>query len=308
MLDWDDLRFFLAIVQHRSLSAAAKHLHVTQSTVGRRLASLQASMGTRLLQRTGDGYILTMAGEAIRAGVSRIEDEVLAIQRAVSGLDDQLAGHVRIASSQLIASHLLATVFAELHVRYRAITIEAVSLPPGWPLATQDADIVIQMRPFEHHDVFARNIGSMSFGLYASSVYLARCGTPDTADGCAGHQLITLLDEKELSQQAAWFSEHAGRGEVVLRADSYETQYWTTVCGGGLAVLPRFRADAETQLRRIETHIPVPSANVALGVHRSNRDVPRVREVLTCVAAAFRAKCVLLDPPNTGPGLPEPPC
>ncbi len=53
MLDWDDLRFFLAIARHRTLSAAAKHLHVTQSTVGRRLASLQARMGVRLLQHTG---------------------------------------------------------------------------------------------------------------------------------------------------------------------------------------------------------------------------------------------------------------
>ena len=45
MLDWDDLRFFLAVARHHTLAAAAKHLHVTQSTVSRRLASLQESMG-----------------------------------------------------------------------------------------------------------------------------------------------------------------------------------------------------------------------------------------------------------------------
>ena len=67
MLDWDDLRFFLAIARHRTLGAAAIHLRVTQSTVSRRLASLQEKMGVRLLQRAADGYVLTLAGESIRA-------------------------------------------------------------------------------------------------------------------------------------------------------------------------------------------------------------------------------------------------
>ncbi len=66
MLDWDDLRFFLAVARHRTLALAAKHLHVTQSTVSRHIVSLQESMGVRLLQRTAAGYVLTLAGESIR--------------------------------------------------------------------------------------------------------------------------------------------------------------------------------------------------------------------------------------------------
>ncbi len=57
MLDWDDLRFFLAVARHRTLALAAKHLHVTQSTVSRRLAALQEGMGVRLLQRTAEGVV-----------------------------------------------------------------------------------------------------------------------------------------------------------------------------------------------------------------------------------------------------------
>jgi DNA-binding transcriptional LysR family regulator len=63
MLDCDDLRFFLAIIRRGSLSAAAKDLHVAQSTVGRRLASLEASLSVRLLNRTPDEYVLTLAGQ-----------------------------------------------------------------------------------------------------------------------------------------------------------------------------------------------------------------------------------------------------
>jgi DNA-binding transcriptional LysR family regulator len=64
MLDWDNLRFFLTISRHGSLSAAAMDLHVAQSTVGRRLASLEASLGGRLLNRTPEGYVPTLAGRA----------------------------------------------------------------------------------------------------------------------------------------------------------------------------------------------------------------------------------------------------
>ena len=296
MLDWDDLRFFLAIARHRTLSAAAKHLHVTQSTVGRRLASLQAGMGVRLLQRTVDGYVLTMAGEAIRASVERVEGEALSVERAVAGHDARLTGLVRVTSSQLITSHLLAPCFAELHARSRAIMIESLPLLPGEPLATQDADIAVRMRRFEHHDLVARSLGSVAFGLYGCVAYLARCGMPDTQDGCAGHQLITLLDDREFSAQAVWLAEHAGRSEVVLRADSYETQHWAPACGGGLAVLPRFRADAEPALRRIATHRPIPNAEVWLGVHRENRQMPRVRAVLDCIANAVRSRSSMLNP------------
>jgi DNA-binding transcriptional LysR family regulator len=106
MLDWDDLRFFLAIARHRTLATAAKHLQVTQSTVSRRLASLQEKMGVRQLQRTVDGYVLTLAGESIRAHVERLEAEALSVERAVAGHDIRLDGLVRVTSSQLLTSHL----------------------------------------------------------------------------------------------------------------------------------------------------------------------------------------------------------
>lgn len=296
MLDWDDLRFFLAISRHGTLATAAKHLHVTQSTVGRRLVSMQASMGVRLLQRTADGYVLTLAGESIRAHVERVEAEALLVEHAVAGHDTRQAGLVRVTSSQLVTSHLLAPCFAALHARHRDILIESYPVLPGEPLATQDAEISVRLRRFEHHDVILRSIGKLAFGLYACLAYLARFGEPDVRSGCPGHHLITLLDDQELSAQASWLHEHAGRAQVVLKADSYETLHWGAYCGNGVALLPRFRADAEPALRRISTPSPVPEAEIWLGVHRENRGTPRVRTVLDCISEAVRSQSTILNP------------
>ncbi|WP_375459270.1 LysR family transcriptional regulator [uncultured Enterovirga sp.] len=288
MLDWDDLRFFLAVARHRTLAAAAKHLRVTQSTVGRRLNSAQGRLGVRLLQRTTEGYILTLAGESVRTHVERIEEEALWIERTVGGHDIRLEGVVRVASSQLLTSHLLAPCFAALHAQHPDILIEALPIVEGEPLAAQDVHIALQFLKFEQHDVLLRRIGDVAFGLYGSRSYLAAHGGPDLESGCSGAHLITLLDHRELSEQAAWLVEHAGRAQVVLKADSYETQFAAAASGGGLALLPRFRADAESTLSMVPTSTPAPGAQVWLGVHRENRQVPRIRTVLDCIADAVR--------------------
>ena len=117
VLDWDDLRFFLAVVRTGSLSAAARELRVTQSTVGRRLASLEGNLGARLLHRTPDGYVPTLAGEAILGRVERVEAEALAVERAVGGRDAQLQGVVRVTAVETLASHVLAPCFCALQSR-----------------------------------------------------------------------------------------------------------------------------------------------------------------------------------------------
>ena len=295
MLDWDDLRFFLAVARHRTLAGAAKTLHVTQSTVSRRIAALQEGMGVRLLTRTADGYVPTLAGESIRAHVERVEAEALSVERAVAGHDTRLEGLVRVAASPLLTSHLLASSFAALHALHRGILIEARADGPGEPLVTGEVDIAVRLRRFEHDDLIVRKIGEIAFGLYAGLAYLARRGEPDVAEGCPGHQLITMFDGQD-GAQAAWLAKHAGRAQVTLRVDSHETQHSAAFFGGGLALLPCFRADGEPALRLVPTTIPVPTAEIWLGVHRANRQVPRVRTVLDIIAGAVRGRAAILSP------------
>ena len=75
---------------------------------------------------------------------------------------------------------------------------------------------------------------------------------------------------------------------MVLKADSYETQYWSAYNGGGLALLPCFRADREPALRRIATPMPAPAAEIWLGVRQDDRHMPRIRTVLDLIAGAVR--------------------
>lgn len=118
LVDWDDLQFFLAVARSGSFSVAARSLRVTQSTVGRRLTSLETAMGARLLHRGPEGYVPTAAGEAILSHVERVEAETLALVRAVQGYDSRLEGNVRVAAPDFVASRLLVPAFSALSLRH----------------------------------------------------------------------------------------------------------------------------------------------------------------------------------------------
>jgi len=287
-MDWDDLRFFLAVIRHKSLSSAAKHLGVTQSTVGRRLAILENRLQTRLVQRVAEGYVPTLAGEAIRKHVERVEAEMHSVERVVGGLDVSLEGSVRVASTELLASHVLAPCAAALYSRYPEIRLEILAGVAIPDLAGREADVCVQLGRFEQSGIVIRRIGTLEFGLYASLAYLERRGDPDPRDGYSGHHMITMFDRTEIPGHADWVAEIAGHANILLSTNSRETLFWAALHAGGLALLPCFRGDSEPALRRVETATAVPGAEVWLSVHEEMRHMPRVRAVLECVAEAFR--------------------
>jgi DNA-binding transcriptional LysR family regulator len=298
MLDWDDFRFFLAIARHGSLSAAAKDLHVAQSTVGRRLASLEANLGVRLLNRTPEGYVPTLAGHDVREQAERLEAEALSVERNVGGRDTRLAGLVRVTCAETVASHILAPCFAALHVQHPDIMIELIPDPRELSLSMREAEISVRLKRPDQHELVVRRMGSMAFGLYASPKYLEQYGELDFDGGCPGHHLITQLDDIEDARQTGWLADLAPRARVALQTTSHEAAVAAAVHSGGLACLARFRADREGGLTRLIVPSPVPSAGIWLVVHRDNRRTPRVRAALTHITDCVQSFVGKLFPPD----------
>jgi len=299
MLDWDDLRFYLALVRHGSLSSAAKVLHVAQSTVGRRLTSLEASLGVQLLNRTPDGYVPTLAGLDVREQAERLETEALALERSVGGRDTRLAGLVRVTCAETVATHILAPCFASLQTRHPDIMIELIPNPRELSLSMREADISVRLKRSDQHDLVVRRIGSIAFGLYASAEYVARLGGPDFDEGCPGQYLVTQLEDIQDATQTGWLTDLAPRARIAMQTSSHEAAVSATVYGGGLACLARFRADQEAGLVRLPAPSPVPSAGIWLLVHRDNRETPRIRVALTHITEYVRSRHDSLNPADS---------
>src|SRR5215831_7730636 len=106
-MEWDDLRIVLAVFREGTLSGAARRLGVTHSTVFRRLGAIERKMGVRLFERFRDGYAPTPAGETAAASAGRLEDEVLTLERKLSGQDLKPFGTVRMTTTDTLSAILM---------------------------------------------------------------------------------------------------------------------------------------------------------------------------------------------------------
>jgi DNA-binding transcriptional LysR family regulator len=280
-MDWDDLRTFLAIARHGTLSAAARALGVTQPTMGRRLAAMEARNGARLLQRLPGRYALTALGEAVLGNAERIEAEALAAERTITGRDVALEGVVRLTTVDTLAARVVTPAIVALQRKHPGIVIELVPDTRTLSLSKREADIALRMSRFEGHEVAARRVGKMAMGLYASPEYAERFDAGEV-------RLITVMDDQGHLPEAKWLRESFPDASIGFRSNSREVQLWAAKSGAGVAALARYRADTEADLVNLRPDLPDLTRDIWLGVHVDMRHMPRVREVMNAVAEAVR--------------------
>jgi DNA-binding transcriptional LysR family regulator len=288
-MDWDDLRTFLAVARHGTLSAAARKLGVTQPTMGRRLAAMEARTGARLLQRLPDGYALTPLGEAVLGNAERAEAEVLAAERAITGKDVALEGVVRLTTVDTLAARIVAPALAELQSRHPGIIVELVPDTRSLSLSKREADIALRLSRFEGHEVAARRVGTLAMGLYASRQLVERGDLDET-------QLVTGLDDQAHLPEARWLREAYPDASIGFRSNSREVQLHATLAGAGIATLARYRADIEPGLIRLDPAKSDMVRDIWLGVHVDMRHMPRVRAVTDAVIESLRKSAAILNP------------
>lgn len=293
-MDWDDLRTFLAVARERTLSGAARSLGVTQSTMSRRMAAMEARSGARLLQRTPGGYVLTPLGEAVLGNVERMEAEALATHRLVAGRDVALEGTVRVTTVDTLAARVLVPAIAAVHRAHPGIAVELVPDTRSLSLSRREADVAVRMARFEGAELVQRRLGGLAFGLYAAPAYLDRHGGLDGDP--ARHAIVTVLDDQAHLPEARFLSERLPGARAALRSNSRSVQQWGTLSGIGIACLSCFRADAEPGLVRLSAPGEGPVRDIWLGVHRDLRHAPRVRAVIDAIAAEVQAQGPRLMP------------
>ncbi len=294
-LDWDDMQCFLAIGRLGTLSGAAQALGVTQPTMGRRLDRLHERVGTRLLQRTPTGFILTAAGESIRTHIERMDEEALAVGRALTGGDDRLTGEVRITTVEAFAAHVLVPEFPALLERYPKLSIEIDVDSRSLSLARREADIAIRMAAFKQHEIVVKKSGIMAFAVYASDGYLTSFGKPAPGTGI-GHRVITLQNSLIDMPEGNWFNTAMTGADRILATNSRESQLKACISGSGLACLPRYLADPCPELRLIDLGANIPARDIWVGTHQDTRGSAKIRAVLNWIEDVMQRAKGRLNP------------
>ncbi len=271
-IDWDDLRHFLALAQSGTLLGAAKQLGVEHATVSRRISSLEASLGRKLVDRRGRRISLTQDGEQVARHAAIVAVQTAAIEQLGRSSTTELRGHVRISAPPALSSVLLAQPIAVVRRDHPGVEITLVGEKRLASLNRREADIAVRMSRPEDGDYSTVKLGETSFHLYATKTYLETVAPQDWT-------FIGYDETMNASPQQLRLIELAAGRPIAVRSSVLEFQAATASFGAGVVMLPEFAVTESSGLQRIDTEHPL-TREVWLVVHSDIKDIPSIRVVI----------------------------
>ncbi len=282
-LDWDGLRYFRAVAEKATLSAAARELRVQHSTVARRLDALEASLGARLFLRNPRGYALTRVGLALLESVQAMNAQVEQVARLAEGQDIAVSGTVRVATADALAKHLVLPAVQRLVRDNGALSVELVSDTRQHDLSRREADLALRIGDSADTRLVGRKLCALGFALYSARERPKRLDLNRAS-------YVTFDENVGKLPHEAWLAEHAADGRIVLRSNRQETLVEAVRLGIGFGILPCLVADGDPSLHRIVGPDQVFSRDLWLLVHPDLQGSRRVRAVMDAIAAHVSAQ------------------
>jgi DNA-binding transcriptional LysR family regulator len=306
-LDWDNLRYFLAVARAGKLTAAARRLGQDHTTVGRRIASLESAFHSKLFERRPEGYRLTETGQRLYENVEALESSVCEIQRDLAGCTHHVEGLVRIGTPDDFGNLFLAKHIGELQSLHPGLKIELITLPYTPSVSKREVDIAISIeRPAEGR-LFVRRLTDFEMRLYAVRGYVEAHGPIDKPSDLARQAWIGCVSD---FGAPALLDSAAGLDCAPtprLACSSFAGQLTAVLSGAGLAMLPRYVADREESLDPILPDVVKATQAYHMVVHADLRDLPRVRTAANYIAQKVtEARTLFVPSPNRSNQLKTP--
>ena len=279
-MEWSDVRIFLAIARTGTLGAAARALHLSHPTVGRRLRALEEATGHTLFQRTADGFIPTEEGNAVIALAEQMEEGALAIERRLAGQEQDLQGTLRISSADWFGAYVLPPIVADYAKVYPGVDVEVLTGTRLFSLAQREADIAFRIVPFDAPDIVQRRLIRLAYGAYVA----VDSPEPVYGDG-TGFRLITHDTSTGPFPDISWLTKSFPNARPILRSNNRNVQGRMCSQGIGICVLPQVVGNQMATLRRLDLPVEPPSRDIWMGYHRDMRRLQRLRAFIAMVTS-----------------------
>jgi DNA-binding transcriptional LysR family regulator len=196
--DLRDIAHFVEVARTRNFSQAAARLGVPASTLSRRIAELEAGLGTQLLVRTTRRVDLTEAGALFLSRCEEIVEAARGARAELSELTRRPRGTLRISVTPDFATTFLAPVIVEFCERHPEIDLHLDLNPRRADIMAEGVDVAIRIGMPREPYLFARKLITARRGLYASPAYLAAAGTPLTPLDLAVHRCLSVSSGEPL--------------------------------------------------------------------------------------------------------------
>jgi len=284
-ISWDDLRVFLAVARLGSLSAAGDSLRLAHTTVGRRISNIESQIGAKLLARHGKGMQLTHRGRELARHLTGMETTAAEVERHLFGTDDKMAGTVRLAVTDGLATFWLVPQLIAFNRAHPAVRVEIATVNSWGDLPVEETDIALRYARPSADTMVSRKVGRTHFALYGTKAYFDAFDTPTSLADLSRH---TLIENVNLRTNRALVEWHAALNSAPAKfaANAAATVLATVRAGGGIALLPTFFESAAPELIMLDIPLKLTS-DVWMLSHAKTNKTPRVRALLTFIADRF---------------------
>lgn len=289
MVDWNDLRYFLAVARTGSTLAAGKLLRVSQTTAARRVLALEQALGLSLFDRQQSGYAITEAGLALLAQAEAVEKAAESFADGAAALNRTVSGTVRLTTTEIYAISILPPILRDLHEVHPAIRIEVDASDEVRDIAGGAADVALRnSNGLTEAGLVCRRVAANPWTVYCSRPYAAQNGLPQSLAQLQQHPLIGGGGPSVWPLYRGWLARHGLEGAVTMHHNSISGLLAAVRAGSGLAVLPSYVAERDPDL--IQCLPPSPKDKGALWLVTSEglRHAPRIRVVLDFLAEQLR--------------------
>lgn len=287
-LNWDDIRYCLAVVEHGSLTAAAQSLSVNHTTVSRRISALETQLGAPLFDRSTSGWLITPLGDAIIPAAKKMQDEAFAIGRRVKANHHDLSGTVRVTSIDAVVEKMITPGLKSFMETYPEINVELMVSSDNLDLTTHAADIAFRVTNEPPPNLVGKKIATVAHTLYSTQeVYERYLLDPNSVAG-----ITWLQDNTTIS---AWAEQFSPPMRMRYRVNSFSIIYQMAHNGLGFAMLPCGIGDADPTLNRVPG-IPLQMDKELWALsHIDLRTTARIRMFRDYIVDAMRDRIPLIE-------------
>ncbi len=250
-MNWDDARYFLAVARDGQMLGASRRLAVSQAMLSRRIASLEAAAGVRLLERTTRGCFLTEHGQIMREAAEQIESAMLSAADAFRQSEHTVSGTVRIGAPDGFGANFLAPRLKYLRAAYPELQIQLVPMPRNFSLSQREADLAVVIGRPDRGRLRRRHLTDYSLGLYASRGYLAQAAIPRTVEELNQHVLVGYVEDLIYTDELNYAAQMLESWRSHIEVSTAVGQLEVVRSGGGIGVLHDFMAARDADLVRI---------------------------------------------------------
>ena len=239
---------FVRVVDAGSLSAAARSLPSSLTSVSRQISALEAHFGTPLLLRTTRHLALTDDGRMLYERAKSILGELRAVEATLSRGRHAPSGRIRISAPTLIGRLLIAPLLAEFLRLYPQLTVDLLLVDRAVDLVEEDIHLSLRIGHLPDSPLVARKLADIRMIVCASPAYLERCGVPQEPAGLGRHDCLVFSDTPGM---AGWRFKDGAKAERRIRisgrlwVNSLDALVSAAKAGAGLVRVPSWQVETD---------------------------------------------------------------